>query len=75
MNIEIYGKDECSQCDFALKKAQLMIQKDSNKLTYKKLGVDFNREELLVQFPRARTFPQIKIDGVSIGGWSEFKEI
>jgi glutaredoxin 3 len=75
MIIEIYGKDACSQCEMALHKAQAMVQENTNKLTYKKLGVDFNREELLEQFPTARTFPQIKIDGVSIGGWTEFQKI
>jgi glutaredoxin 3 len=75
MIIEIYGKDACSQCEMALYKAQAMVQENTNKLTYKKLGVDFNREELLEQFPTARTFPQIKIDGVSIGGWTEFQKI
>lgn len=59
----------------ALHKAQAMVQENSNKLTYKKLGVDFNREELIEKFPTARTFPQIKIDGQPIGGWAEFKEI
>lgn len=75
MIIEIYGKDACSQCEMALHKAQAMVQENTNKLTYKKLGVDFNRKELLDQFPTARTFPQIKIDGVSIGGWTEFQKI
>jgi len=75
MIIEIYGKDACSQCEMALHKAQAMVQESTNKFTYKKLGVDFNREELLVQLPTARTFPQIKIDGVSIGGWTEFQKI
>ena len=75
MIIEIYSKDNCSFCDMALHKAQAMVQENTDKLTYKKLGVDFNREELLEQFPTARTFPQIKIDGVSIGGWTEFQKI
>jgi len=44
--------------------------------TYKKynLGEDFNREELLNKFPSAKTFPQITVDGVSIGGWTEFNK-
>jgi glutaredoxin 3 len=75
MIIEIYSKDQCPYCDMALHKAQAMVQENTDKLTYKKLGVDFNREELLEQFPTARTFPQIKIDGVSIGGWTEFQKI
>jgi glutaredoxin 3 len=69
--IEIFGKDECPYCDFALKKAQ----KDGKEYVYKKLGYDFTREELFEQFPTARTFPQIKIDGVAIGGWEAFKAV
>ena len=76
MIIEIYSKDQCPYCDMAVRKAQAMIQETSeHTYSVKKLGVDFNREELLVQFPTARTFPQIKIDGVSIGGWTEFQKI
>jgi glutaredoxin 3 len=75
MIIEIYSKDQCPYCDMALHKAQAMVQENTDKLMHKKLGVDFNREELLEQFPTARTFPQIKIDGVSIGGWTEFQKI
>ena len=37
------------------------------------LDVDFNREDMLAKFPTARTFPQIKIDGESIGGYTEFE--
>ena len=35
------------------------------------LDEDFTREELFEIFPTARTFPQIKIDGESIGGFDQ----
>ena len=38
------------------------------------LDEDFTREELFEQFPTARTFPQIRIDGDSIGGYNELLE-
>ena len=41
---------------------------------YKQLDVDFTREQLFELFPGARTFPQIKIDGESIGGYTELRE-
>ena len=75
MNIEIYGKDNCSQCDMAIHKAQIMVQESNNTYKVLKLGKDFTREDMLETFPTARTFPQIKIDGQPIGGWAEFKEI
>jgi glutaredoxin-related protein len=36
------------------------------------LDVDYTREDLFTKFPSARTFPQITIDGVLIGGYTEF---
>jgi glutaredoxin len=68
----IYGKDACKYCFMAI---ALLSQRD---LPFKefKLGREFTREELLEQFPSARTFPQIKMineDGseVVIGGYDE----
>jgi glutaredoxin 3 len=39
------------------------------------LDEDFTREELFEKFPTARTFPQIVVDGESIGGFTELKEL
>ena len=60
----------------AVHKAQAMVQ-ESSEITYVKymLNEDFTREELFEKFPTARTFPQIMIDGESIGGWTEFEKI
>ena len=59
----------------AIQKAENM--KQYGIATYKvfKLNIDFDREKLIEQFPTARTFPQIKVDGISIGGWDQFKDI
>ena len=38
---------------------------------YKSLGKDFSAEEMFELFPNAKTFPQIKIDGKSIGGYDQ----
>tara|TARA_R110000796_G_scaffold59849_3_gene138192 strand:+ start:3658 stop:3885 length:228 start_codon:yes stop_codon:yes gene_type:complete len=75
MIIEIYGKDACPFCDSAKRKAETLCSEGESSYTYKKLDVDFSREELKSQFPFARTFPQIIVDGVSIGGWEQFKQI
>jgi len=76
MKIEIFSKDNCPYCDMAVHKAQSMIQ-ERNDIEYSvfKLGVDFGREEMLENFPGARTFPQIRVDGENIGGWLEFQKI
>ena len=69
--IEIYGKPQCPFCDRA---KQLCEMKDY-EYTYKSLGTDFDREEMLEKFPGARTFPQIIVDGEKIGGYQEFKKL
>jgi len=73
MIIEIFGKDFCPYCDKAVRVAQQFIQETNHTYTYQKLDRDFTREELFEQFPGARTFPQIRIDGNIIGGYTEFE--
>ena len=73
MRIDIYGKDNCPFCDKALFLAQQVVQESYHTYSYYKLGNDFTREELFEKFPTARTFPQITIDGESIGGYTEFE--
>ena len=36
-------------------------------------GKDVSAEDMIEKFPTARTFPQIMIDGKSIGGYTEFE--
>ena len=73
MRIDIYGKDNCPFCDKALWLAQQVSQESYHSYSYYKLDKDFTREELFEKFPTARTFPQITIDGESIGGYTEFE--
>jgi len=68
MNIEIYGKDHCPYCDMAV------AISETYDYVYKKLDKDFTREELFKKFPKARTFPQVTIDGKNIGGYTELKQ-
>lgn len=72
MQIEIFSKDNCPYCDRAITVAQQYVQESEHSYEVKKLGVDFTREELFENFPEARTFPQIRIDGEAIGGYTEF---
>jgi len=75
MDIEIYSKPQCPYCDMAERIAQQFIQESHHKYTKFMLDVDFDREKMMELFPNARTFPQIKIDGESIGGYTEFERI
>lgn len=65
--IEIWGKPQCPYCD----KAKALCEMRNFKYVYKSLGTDYTREELLEQFPNARTVPQIIVNGTKIGGYTE----
>ena len=66
--IEIFGKPMCPFCD----KAKNVCEARGFKYTYKSLGADYSKEELLENFPGARTVPQIRINGQTIGGYDAF---
>lgn len=68
--IEIFGKPACPQCD----KAKTICEMRELTYEYKLVDVDFTKEELFEQFPTARTFPQIKVNGVAVGGCDDFEQ-
>ena len=68
--IEIYGKPMCPFCD----KAKALCEQKDYEYVYKQLGVDFTREQLFEKFPTARTFPQIRVHGENIGGYTELEQ-
>ena len=72
MIIEIYSKENCPYCV----QAETLCKQNATLIDYKKfmLDEDFTREELFEKFPTARTFPQV-VDGESIGGFTELKEL
>lgn len=73
MKFQIYSKDHCTFCFQAV---ALLTSRDLPFEEFK-LGVHFTREELLEQFPDAKSFPQIKLVSVKgdtvhfIGGFVE----
>ena len=76
MHIQIYSKENCIYCSKALQLAQ-KVDSNYEEHTYEKfmLDEDFTREELMELFPEAKTFPQITIDKIKIGGYNEFKRV
>ena len=68
--IEIYGKPACSSCTAA----KQYCESRELKFVYKELGKDFDREQILEEFPGARTFPQIKVHGRNVGGYEAFRQ-
>ena len=65
--IYIWGKPACPSCT----KAKALCEKYNYSYEYRELGKDFEREEVLAEFPEARTFPQIVIGGVKVGGYEQ----
>jgi glutaredoxin 1 len=66
--IEIWGKPACPSC----MKAKALCESRQFKFEYKELGKDFDREAVFAEFPEAKTFPQIKVYGKSVGGYEQF---
>jgi len=65
--IEIWGKPSCGYCDAA----RSLCESRHLNYSYYSLGNEFTREELLERFPEAKTYPQIIVNGSTIGGYKE----
>ena len=66
--IEIWGKPFCPSC----MRAKKLCEEKSYKFSYKELDKDFSRDEVLSEFPGAKTFPQIKVNESKVGGYEKF---
>ena len=66
--IYIWGKPACPSCT----KAKTFCEQRGLTFEYRELGKDFERDEVLSEFPEARTFPQIVVNGLKVGGYEQF---
>jgi glutaredoxin len=66
--ILIYGKPQCPYCE----KAKNLCEQRGYQFEYKTLDIDYTKEELLENFPGARTVPQIVVNGLKVGGFEGF---
>lgn len=66
--IIIYGKPHCPFCE----KAKQLCEIRGFDYEYRQMDVDYTREQLLENFPGARTVPQIVVNGLKVGGYEEF---
>lgn len=66
--IEIYGKPGCSFCE----SAKMLCEELHLDFTYKTMGVDYTKEQLLELVPGVRTVPQIFVNNNLVGGYKEF---
>lgn len=69
--IVVYSKDQCVYCD----KAVALLKLKAKEFVQYKLDKDFDRDTLLTNFPQARTFPVITVDGEFIGGYNELEKL
>jgi len=73
-NIEIYTLDYCPYCQ----KAKFFLKELNQE--FKEIPCDDNEDEMRVKLakeynlPSLATFPQIVIDGINIGGYSDLVE-
>lgn len=71
MLVEIYGMDDCGWCD----KAVALAEAEELPFIYKLLDTDYKAEHLMEEFPGTTSLPQIVINGIHIGGYSDFEEV
>lgn len=65
----IWSKYHCPYCD----QAKALLGQREIPFEERKIGDGYTKEELLEAVPNARTVPQIFIDDVLIGGFTELK--
>ena len=67
MKFIVYSKDGCPYCT---KIVQVFEMSNIDHEVYK-LNVDYNKEEFYTKFGYGSTFPQVTLNGNSIGGCSD----
>lgn len=70
MNIKIISKDNCAFCT----KAKNLLNLRNLPFEEIKFPNDISREQIVEQYPNARTFPVIIIDDTFIGGFDKLSE-
>lgn len=65
----IWSKYNCPYCD----QARALLALNDIDYEERKIGDGYAREDLLEVVPHARTVPQIFLDDVLIGGYTELK--
>ena len=67
MNFTVYSRSGCPYCT----KVVEVLKLTGLKHVVYKLGEDFDRESFYGQFGQGSTFPQVSVDGNTIGGCNE----
>ena len=69
MTAVIWSKYHCPNCD----QARALLTQRGIEFEERKIGDGYTREDLLEAVPTARTVPQIFLDEVLIGGFTELQ--
>ena len=64
------ARENCIYCRLAIR----LLEDKGLQFELLMLGVDFQREEFESLAPGAKTFPQILVNGISIGGCEDLLE-
>ena len=59
--------------DRLIQECKGLAEREGHEYTYMQLGLDFEFPDFMEKFPTARTFPQIIVNGKSIGGFTEYE--
>ena len=70
MKAIVWSKYHCPYCD----QARALLTLKGIAFEERKIGDGYTREDLLDAVPTARTVPQIFIDDVLIGGFTELQD-
>ena len=70
MKAIIWSKYHCPYCD----QARALLTQRGIAFEERKIGDGYTREDLLEAVPTARTVPQIFLDEVLIGGFTELRQ-
>ena len=70
MKAIVWSKYHCPYCD----QAKALLTQKGITFEERKIGDGYTREDLLQAVPTARTVPQIFIDDVLIGGFTELQD-
>lgn len=70
MKAVVWSKNACPFCD----QAKNLLKLKGIEFEERNISQDWTREQLLEAVPMARTVPQIFLDGVLIGGFTELRK-
>ena len=70
MKAIVWSKDQCPYCD----QAKALLKSRNIEFEERNVSQDWTREQLLEAVPNARTVPQIFLNGVLVGGFTELRK-